>query len=395
MASLLTMPKLSDSMDEATIIRWLKSPGEPFLRGEPLAEIETDKATIVYEAESDGVLAKVVVQEGGTARLGETIAFLNGFDASPEHEPDAVAAPQAASTGGEVTGDIQSPLRAISERGGERVRATPVARRRAVELGLSLFGLEGTGPAGRVTASDVERAARSAVRREDRDRGTAEEVALTSTQATIAKRMELSSAVPVFTVTIEIDMTDVVSLRRGADELVQVVPSVNDFVVRAAGLTLRRFPAFNAAWTNGGVERYSRINIGLAVAVGDALLVPTLFDADRKTLATIASESHRLIDRARNRNLQPDDLSHSTFTVSNLGMFGVHSFTALVNSPQAAILAVGAIARRPAEIDGRIALRESMLATLSADHRVVYGADAAAFLNQLKALLEHPLALTL
>ena len=222
-----------------------------------------------------------------------------------------------------------------------------------------------------------------------------EEIPLTPTRATIARRMTLAaSTVPTFTVTMEIDMSTIVALRRGTGELLEPVPSVNDFVVRAAALTLRRFPAFNSAWVEGRVERYGRVNVGIAVAAEDALLVPTLFDADHKTLVEIATESRSLVQRAKSRRLGPDELTQSTFTVSNLGMFGVHSFTAIVDVPQAAILAVAAIERRPVEAeDGGVAFRDTLLATLVADHRVVYGADGASFLLHLKQLLEHPLTL--
>ena len=349
MARDLTMPKLSDSMEEATILRWLKEPGEAFSRGEPLAEIETDKATIVYEAETDGVLAQIVVPEGESARLGEPIATLDG---------DAAAAPAQPA---------------------ERPRATPVARRRAVELGVSLHELAGSGPGGRITVEDVERAARDAApAAAPSGKGEVEVVQLTATQSTIARRMEQAAAIPTFTVTAEIDMSTVVALRRYESE---PRPSVNDFLVRAASLTLRELPQFNSSWVDGRVERYSRVNVGIAVAVEGALLVPTLFDADQKTLAQIATESRELAERARSRRLTPEELTSSTFTVSNLGMYGVRQFTAIVDPPQVAILAVGGIDRG------------TMLATLSADHRVVYGADGAEFLRRLKTLLEDPATL--
>ena len=357
MARDLTMPKLSDSMEEATILHWLKEPGESFARGEPLAEIETDKATVVYEAETDGVLASILVPEGGSARMGEPIAKLDGD--APQAKPEPEPAP-------------------------ERARATPVARRRAVELGVSLHELEGSGPGGRITVDDVEAAAGDqpapgpgpAVGA----KGEVETIELTSTQKTIARRMEQAASTPTFVVTMEIDMSTVVALRRGREG----APSVNDFLVRAAALTLRELPQFNSSWVDGGVERYSRVNVGIAVAVEGALLVPTLFDADQKQLAQIASETRDLAQRARARKLTPEELTGSTFTVSNLGIYGVHSFTAIVDPPQAAILAVGGI-----DAEG------AMLATLSADHRVVYGADGAAFLQHLKSLLEQPAALVL
>ena len=342
MARELTMPKLSDSMEEATILHWLKEPGDSFARGEPLAEIETDKATVVYEAETDGVLSSILVPEGASARLGDPIATLDGgADAQPE-----------------------------------RARATPVARRRAVEVGVSLHELTGTGPGGRITVEDVDAAAGQAPEPAPGGKGQAEVVELTPTQATIAKRMETAASIPTFTVTAEIDMSTVAARR--SDEA-DPRPSINDFLVRAAALTLREFPGFNSSWADGRIERWPRVNIGIAVAVEGALLVPTLFDADRKQLAQIAEESRDLAERARNRKLSPDELTSSTFTVSNLGMYGVHSFTAIVDPPQAAILAVGGIH------DG------TMLATLSADHRVVYGADGAAFLQHLKSLLEQGL----
>jgi pyruvate dehydrogenase E2 component (dihydrolipoamide acetyltransferase) len=368
----LTMPKLSDSMEEATIIHWLKEPGDAFARGEPLAEIETDKATVVYEAQTDGVLASILVPEGGSARTGEPIATLDGDAPRAEVAPPSAAAPAAS----------------------ERARATPVARRRAVELGVSLFGLSGSGPGGRITVDDVEQAAGAdAASPSTSAKGEVESVELTATQATIAKRMELAASIPTFTVTAEIDMSAVVAARRDS-AAPGPPPSVNDFLVRAAALTLREFPAFNSSWTDRGVERYSRVNIGIAVAVEGGLLVPTLFDADDKPLAQIAAESRSLVERAKSRSLTPEELTSSTFTVSNLGMYGVHSFTAKVDPPQAAILAVGGIERRPHEDeDGRVAFGDSMLATLSADHRVVYGADGAAFLAHLKSLLEQPEAL--
>src|SRR5215208_1499890 len=388
----LTMPKLSDSMEEATIVHWLKEPGEAITRGEPLAEIETDKATVVYEAEADGVLESILVPEGASARMGEPIATLGGdAPASPQIRERAPAEPNAEPR------DAPAPPRARST--SERALATPVARRRAVELGVSLFDLEGTGPGGRITIDDVERAAPGdkAAAAPSGGKGKSEPVELSATQSTIARRMERAASVPTFTVTAEIDMSTVVDLRRDPDgQLGSPPPSVNDFVVRAAALTLRKFPAFNSSWTNGGVERHSRVNVGIAVAVEDALLVPALFDADRKQLAEIATESRSLAERARSRSLTPDELTSSTFTVSNLGMYGVHSFTAIVDSPQVAILAVGGIERRPYEAEGgQLAFRDSMLATLSADHRVVYGADGAAFLAHLKTLLEQPLTLLL
>jgi pyruvate dehydrogenase E2 component (dihydrolipoyllysine-residue acetyltransferase) len=376
----LTMPKLSDSMADAVIVRWLVSPGEAFDRGAGLVEVETDKATVVYEAEAAGTLDAILVPEGATAAIGEPIATLaNGDGAEPVTREPALAA------------------------GDGRANATPVARRKAVELGVSLHGLTGSGPGGRITQDDVERAAAVSGGRE-RDvpaatggKGDVETLELTATQATIARRMEESSkTIPVFTVSTDVDMTLVAELRRGAREERDDAPSLNDFVVKGVAMALRAFPRFNASFAGGRIERYSRINIGVAVATADALLVPVVHDADLKSLAEIAAETRRLAEGARSRTLAPADLADGTFTVSNLGMFGVRSFTAIVDPPQVAILAVGGIRRAPVEHDeGSVVFRDLLTVTLTCDHRAVYGADGAQFLSRLRDLLERPLALTL
>ena len=220
---------------------------------------------------------------------------------------------------------------------------------------------------------------------------------MTATQTTIARRMvESATTIPSFTVSADVDMSLITSLRRGAREEHDEAPSVNDFVVKASARALQTFPRFNAAYVDGKVECYSRVNVGIAVATDDALLVPVVLDADRKTLAQIAADTRRLADAARRRTLQPDDLRDGTFTVSNLGMFGVRSFTAIIDPPQVAILAVGGVRRAPVEdAHGGVVFRDLMTATLTCDHRVVYGADGAQFLSRLRELLERPLALTL
>jgi pyruvate dehydrogenase E2 component (dihydrolipoamide acetyltransferase) len=353
----LTMPKLSDSMADAVIVRWLKSEGDSFARGEALIEVETDKATVVYEAESDGKLAAILAPEGASVAVGEPIATL-GNGGGP--------APRASERSASDT---------------TRANATPVARRTAVDLGVSLHGITGTGPGGRITREDVEQAAESGAPRAQTAAGGKGDVRIvehTATQATIARRMaESASTIPVFTVSSDVDISLVAALRKDVDG----APSLNDFVVKAAGLTLREFPRFNASYAEGKVECYSRVNVGIAVATDDALLVPVVFDADRKSLAEIAADTRRLAKGARRRALQPDDLRDATFTVSNLGMFGVRAFTAIIDPPQVAILAVGGVR------DG------VMTVTLSCDHRVVYGADGARFLSRFRELLERPLEL--
>ncbi len=377
----LTMPKLSDSEADIVIIRWLKAPGEGFRRGDGLMEVETDKATVVFEAEDDGTLEAILVSEGESASVGQPIARLvgDGAPAPAEQAPARSAANGSSSPGG-------------------RPNATPVARRAAVELGVSLHDIVGTGPGGRITSEDVQRAAEAAPARSAADvRGDVTRVELSPTQATIARRMAQSAAeIPTFTVSADADVSEIVALRRGAREEAQQTPSLNDFVVKAAALALRELPRFNASYVEGRIERYSRVNVGVAVAADDALLVPVVTDADRRSLAEIAAETQRLVEAARGRALRLDDLRGGTFTVSNLGMLGVQSFTAIVDPQQTAILAVGSIRRAPVEDDARrVVFRDMMTLTLSCDHRVVYGADGARFLSRVCELLERPLVLAL
>ena len=395
MARELTMPKLSDSMADAVIIRWLKGPGEAFTRGDALIEVETDKATVVYEAEWDGTLGAILVPEGGTAGVGDAIATVANGDgeAPPPRSASPEPAPAVASDGGGVAD--RAPT-------GARANASPVARRAAVELGVSLHGIAGTGPGGRVTVEDVRAAAGSgapAPRQEDAvGKGEVASRELTPTETTIARRMtESATTTPVLTAATDVDVSLIVALRRGGRDAGEEVPSLNDFVVKAAALALREHPRLTSSYAEGRIETYSRVNVGIAVATeDDALLVPVVLDADRKTLAEIAADSRRLAEAARRRALTPEQLHHATFTVSNLGMFGVRSFTAIVDPPQSAILAVGG-ARREAFEDGpdRVSFRDVITVTLTCDHRVVYGAHAAQFLSRLRELLERPLALTL
>jgi pyruvate dehydrogenase E2 component (dihydrolipoamide acetyltransferase) len=381
----VAMPRLSDSMEEATVLQWLKSPGDQVARGEPLVEVETDKSTIVYEAEADGVLDEIVVPPGSAAALGAVIARLR-VAASGAPTPPAPSPPHAAAS-------AEPPARAPTR---SRARATPVARQLAAELGLALDGLAGTGPGGRIVAADVRAGTATGVAELEGGRGIATEVEQTPTQRTIAARMtESRASIPEFTLEAEIDVEAARSLRAELEAAGrEPVPSYNDLVVRAVALALRQFPALNASYAPGKTLRHGRINVGIAVDAGDALLVPTIHDADRRSVFEIAAESRRLAERARTRALSPTELADGTFTVSNLGMLGVRRFHAVINPPQAAILAVGAVAPR-AVVDGSAAVvaRTTMEVALSCDHRVVYGAEAARFLQALGHLLEHPVAL--
>jgi pyruvate dehydrogenase E2 component (dihydrolipoamide acetyltransferase) len=384
--SVLRMPRLSDSMGEATIVAWLKRPGETFLRGEPLVEVETDKATVVYEAEADGLLTEILVPEGVTASLGEPIATLAGEDGADEVRTTPETAPTVAEL------PVAAPARPDRA---PRPRATPVARRTAVQLGVAIHGLTGTGPGGRIRKLDVVRAGSSAPT--DGLKGPTTVVQLSATGETIARRMAQSRAeIPSFDVVMDADMSTIVQLRKNGAELLEAVPSVNDFIVMAAAAALREHPAFNSSFVGGRSERHGRVNVGVAVATDDALLVPAVLDADVKPLAVIAAETRDLVRRARAKRLSPEELTASTFTVSNLGMFDVRSFNAVINPPQVAILAVGAVTRAPVETTTTgVAFRDVASLTLTSDHRAVYGADAARFLGRIRQLLEHPLALFL
>jgi len=369
----VAMPKLSDSMEEATVLAWLKRPGDAVERGEPLVEVETDKATVVYEAEANGVLDEILVGDGQTAALGAPIARLRTGDAPPAAAPKPEAAPEQRS---------------------ERPRATPVARKLASERGVTLDGVAGSGPGGRIVAADVPAGSGEPV---SGGRGAAAPVSPTPTQRTIAQRMAASRAsIPEFTIDAEIDMDAAARLREELRSAgVDPVPSFNDLLIRAAALALRAFPGLNATYEDDRPVRHSRINVGFAVDTGDALIVPTVYDADTRSVLELAREARALAEAARNRSLSPAQVGAGTFTVSNLGMFGVRRFNAVINAPQAAILAVGEVAERAVVRDGAVVPRRVMDASLSCDHRAVYGAEAARFLAEVRRLLEHPSLLLL
>jgi pyruvate dehydrogenase E2 component (dihydrolipoamide acetyltransferase) len=433
----IVMPRLSDSMEEGTILKWLKADGDEISRGDPLAEIETDKATLTYESDAGGVLT-IVAEAGETLPIGSVIARLdsgsNGGAAarSPaQKEPEPAPAPEpsqpAPAPDPEPAASRPPPAApaapAAAPAASGRVKASPLARRMAREQGLDLQQLAGSGPGGRIVKADVERAAQAPAAPAapppaaeptpaaepqpppppppapvPAETGTAKgDVTvqeLTRTQQLIARRMAESKAtVPDFTLRTEIDMEACVRLRADLKALGGDVPSYNDMVVRASGLALREFPRANGSYRDGRFELHSRVNIGVAVAAQDSLVVPTVFDADRKSLREIARETRALAERVRAGTVTPPELSGGTFTVSNLGMYGVTDFTAVINPPQAAILAVGALAQRPVVRDGALVARHTMGATLVCDHRILYGADAAEFLARIRALLEQPLAL--
>jgi pyruvate dehydrogenase E2 component (dihydrolipoamide acetyltransferase) len=383
----IVMPRLSDSMTEGVIVGWLKRDGERVERGDELVDVETDKATTTYEADAGGFL-NILAREGATLPVGAVIAQLlsrPGVQSTvrPTLDPDAGPSSPA---GASVLVPPDLPPGSVSA-SLPRVNASPLARRLARELGVDVGAVAGSGRGGRIVRADIEAAAPPAG-----EKGAVEIVELTRTQALIARRMsEAKTTVPEFTVALEVDAEAVLTVRDQLRGEADSPPSVNDFVVKAAALALREHPRANASYRDGVFELYSRINVGMAVAAPDSLVVPTIFDADQKSLREIAAEARVLAERVREGTIAPSELAAGTFTVSNLGMFGVHRFTAVINPPQAAILAVGAAVSRALPDDtGGVRFRRVMELTLSADHRILYGAEAAAFLTTIRDLLERP-----
>jgi pyruvate dehydrogenase E2 component (dihydrolipoamide acetyltransferase) len=401
-------------MEEGTILTWLKQVGDEVAVGDALVEIETDKANMAYEADVGGTLSEILAQEGETLPIGTPIARIgeNGDGGTREGQsarpagPAAAGDPPSPATTQETVPPTTSPTGGTKEADAERVKASPLARRLAQEKGLDLASLHGSGPAGRIVKSDVEGAAAPAGPA-GRAKGPSTETAkgetrvqeLNKLQQTIARRMAESKATaPHFYLTIEIDMTKAVDARavlKASSKEGEAVPSFNDMVVKACAIALREFPKANGAYRDGRFELYSRVNVGVAVAAEEALVVPTIFDADKKGLRQIAEDARTVAAKVRDGSVTPPELSGGTFTVSNLGMYGIDSFEAVINMGQAAILSVGAIREAPAVRDGQIVPAQLMKATIACDHRILYGAEGAEFLARVKTLLEEPISLAL
>ncbi len=336
----IVMPRLSESMDEGTIIRWLKEPGASIARADPLVEIEADKTTLTYESDAEGVL-EIVAQEGDTLAIGALIA--------------RVAAAQPAEA--EASSDKAPRLSAVAE------APAPAA----VTSG------DGGSAKGEVTITEPDRVQQLTARRVSESRAT----------------------IPTFTLRATVDMTECVDLRASLQAGGEDVPSITALVVKACAIALAEHPSANGAYRDGKFERYTRVNVGVNVAADDALVVPTIFDADKKGLAQITTETRDMAQRVHEGTITPPELSGGTFTVSNLGMFGVRSFEAVINPPQAAILSVGALEARPVVRDGQVVVRQQIDVELACDHRILYGAQAAEFLTRIREFLEAPLRLVL
>ena len=408
-------------MEEGRLVKWVKNIGDAVKSGDTIGEVETDKAIMELVARGDGVLRAQLIPEGTTAAIGdvigviaaadEDIASLTGGGSAPA--PAAMPAPVAASSAAAIPVAAAAPAAAaVSEPSGP-VRSSPLARRMAAEKGVNLASVHGSGPGGRVILRDVEAAAvptpaapvaaapavassaakPTAVAAAMQIDGEYKDVALTQMRKTIARRLSESiGPVPTFYLTSEIDMTQVGQLR---EQMVangeQFKVSVNDIVIKAVAIALTRHPECNAHWMGDAIRYFSAAHIGMAVATDDGLIVPVIRDAQSKGLGQIGKEARELAKKARERKLQPAEFSGGTFSVSNLGMFGIDQFTAIINPPEAAILAVGSTETKPVWENGQFVPRQRMRVTLSCDHRVIDGAVGAKFLHTLRGLLEAPM----
>jgi pyruvate dehydrogenase E2 component (dihydrolipoamide acetyltransferase) len=420
MATEIKLPRLGQGMESGTIVKWLKSEGDTVEKGEPLYELDTDKVTQEVEADASGVLLKIAVSSG-EVEVGKTIAVIGeqgeevaaevekpsgdgdaaqavGDDAQEEGSPargreqDREEGRRASSRMSEQVTEIRQP----SDDNGGRVKASPLARRIARERGIDLSAVAGTGPDGRVVAEDVERSAASAGPAQLTAPAATEGVEveqLSSMRKTIARRLTEAWQAPVFQLGITVDMGRALELRKRLVELNaegSVKPTISDLLTKVCAAALMRHRAVNALYKGDAVELYPTANIGIAVAVPNGLVVPVIPGCERKSIAEIAATRAEVVERARAGKLQQSDLDGGTFTISNLGMFGIERFVAVLNPPQAAILAVGSIEDRVVPVDGEPAVRPRMELTLTCDHRAIDGATGAEFLRDVKAFLEEP-----
>jgi pyruvate dehydrogenase E2 component (dihydrolipoyllysine-residue acetyltransferase) len=410
MATEVKLPRLGQGMESGTIVRWLKTEGDAVAKGEPLYELDTDKVTQEVEAESDGVLLKIVVADG-EVDVGTTVGIIGGQDedvaalladaqggnggapiSAAATEEVASAPSDTVSQGDEAAAAPEASVAPAPRAAGERVKASPLARRVARERGVDLAQIVGTGPEGRVIAEDVEKAAvRPAAAAAPQ--ADFEVVELTSTRRTIARRLTEAWQAPVFQLTVTADATELVATRERMVELLregETKPTVSDVLTRLVASALVRHPPVNANFVDGKLHRFSAANVGLAVAAPSGLVVPVIRNADRKSVQQIAADRADIVGRARDGKLQLADLEGGTFTISNLGMYGIEQFVAVLNPPQVAILAVGSIEDRPAAIDGDLVILPTLTMTLTCDHRAIDGSEGAEFLRDVKAFVESP-----
>jgi pyruvate dehydrogenase E2 component (dihydrolipoamide acetyltransferase) len=403
------MEALSPTMEEGQLVKWHMAEGDAVANGDILAEIETDKATMELVARGDGVLRKVFLGEGGTAPVGEIIAVIADADEDVSDVSGSSGGTAPAPPVAEVARDA-APVAAAVENApttpagieGGRVKASPLARRLADDLGVDLTRVEGSGPGGRVVKRDVELAkeqgaAAPAAAPWSPDEAEYEDVPVSQMRKTIAKRLVQSiGPVPHFFLTIDVDMSRVLDARKSINGMLEKrgeKVSINDIVLKAVAGALKAHPDCNAQWHDGFVRRFNAVHLGVAVAIDDGLITPVVKQAHLKGIAQIGQEVRELAGRAREKKLMPDEYTGSTFSVSNLGMFGIHEFTAIINPPEGGILAVGGIVETPVVVDGQIVVRPRMRITMSCDHRVIDGAQGSRFLGTLRAMLEEPTAI--
>jgi len=441
MATQVVMPKLSPTMEEGQLARWLKKEGDKVSMGEPLAEIDTDKATMEMQALSNGVLRKILINEGESAPLGQPIAIIGEADedisellktaAQSKPEP-AAASPGALPESDEVGGvkvDTRETARAETEtrvsRDGQkpssapatgRVLISPIAARMASDAGIDFKTIQGSGPAGRIVKRDIEAAISDQQKPSPARPGLAKislpsraqkgavygpsayrDEPVSEMRRTIARRLVTSlGPVPHFFLTSEIDMERAADTRRSLNELYPDLKlSVNDLIIKVSAVSLIQHPQVNASFQDKTIRLYEHADIGVAVATENGLITPVVRAAELKSLVDIATEVRELADRARARKLKPEEYTVATFSISNLGMFGIEEFTAVINPPEGAILAIGAMAPKPVVRDGQVAVRQTMRVTMSCDHRVIDGATGAKFLQTFKQIMENPLYLFL
>lgn len=449
------MEALSPTMEEGRLVKWLKNEGDKISSGETLAEVETDKAVMELVARGEGVLRKRLLGEGATAPVGQLVAVIAApdenidalvggagaptSDAKPAEDvaattQEAAGASSAPTAPGQSQGEASAPPqqkvpafrmgsaapkahappspepateqpRGDGGNGEGRARTSPLARRLARERGLDLQTVQGTGPGGRIIKRDIEAAAAGGAAAQPlaaaaqapapAREGDFNDVALTQMRKTIARRLSESlGPIPTFYLTAEYDMERVVEMRTAMAEMGEEFKvSVNDIAMKAVATALALHPEVNAHWLGDHMRYFNRVHLGMAVAVEDGLITPVIFDADRKRMSEISREARDLAKRARERRLKPDEYMGATFTVSNLGMFGIDQFTAIINPPEAGILAVGTVEQKPVYLNGELVPRQRMRVTMSCDHRVIDGATGARFLQTLRRMLENPLML--
>ena len=423
MATKVMMEALSPTMEEGRLVKWTKNVGDAVKSGDTLAEVETDKAIMELVARGDGILRARLIDEGQTSTVGVTIGVIAAADedisaftggaapaSAPANTPAAAPADVPAPTPPTPSADTHAHAPAAAATAAAApsgpVRSSPLARRIAAEKGLTLAGIQGSGPGGRVIKRDIEQAAASAPaprlsaavptspsQTAIEIEGASRDVPLTQMRKTIARRLgESIGPIPTFFLTSEIDMTNVGKLREqmvAAGDAFKV--SVNDIVIKAVAIALTRHPEVNAHWMGESIRYFSAAHVGMAVATDDGLIVPVIRDAHLKGLGAIGKEARDLAKKARERKLTPAEYSGGTFSVSNLGMFGIDQFTAIINPPEAAILAVGATETKPVWENGQFVPRQKMRVTMSCDHRIIDGAVGAKFLQTLRQLLEAPM----